>query len=321
MLFSVIIPVYNVANYLHQCVDSVLKQTFQDYELILVDDGSQDSSPSICDEYAKKDHRIHVIHKTNGGQSTARNAGFAVAKGEYVVFLDSDDFYIHEHVFSQIAEKCASSPKIIAFKYKKYFEATGKYGLCNYSFTDIPKAHYTEVIRSLVEKDAFFCSAWSKAVKRSVLEENKILFNECSRCEDMDWYFNVITHSNSIELVDNVMVGYRQRENSVTSTKSIQTIDDFIAFFNKWVPVVATLPDKQLCQALYSALAKLFVNLMVAYTSLNDCRKRIRYTDLVKYSSLLNYHVNPRVKRIWLMKRILGLKATMHVLNIVIKMR
>lgn len=321
MLFSVIIPVYNVEKYLHQCVDSVLKQTFQDYELILVDDGSQDSSPSICDEYAKKDYRIHVIHKINGGQSAARNAGFAVAKGDYVVFLDSDDFYIHEHVFCRIAEKCVSSPDIISFKYKKYFDAMGKYGVCNYSFTDIPQEHYTEVIRILVEKDAFFCSAWSKVVKRSVLEENRILFDEHSRCEDMDWYFNVITHSNSMELVDDVMVGYRQRENSVTSTKSSQTLDDFIAFFSKWVPAVATLPDKQLCQALYSAMAKLYVNLMVAYASLNDYKKKSRYTDLKQYSSLLNYHSNPRVKKIWLVKRILGLKATIQLLSIVIKVR
>lgn len=321
MLFSVIIPVYNVEKYLQQCVDSVLKQTFQDFEMILVDDGSNDESPEICDEYAEKDSRIRVIHKPNGGQSTARNAGYRVAKGDYIAFLDSDDFYIHDHVLSQIAEKCASSPDIVVFKYKKYFDTTEEYGSCSYSFADIKQESYSDAIRRLVKKDAFFCSAWSKVVKRSIMENNQILFDEHSRCEDMDWYFNVVTHSHSMELVDDVMVGYRQRDNSVTSTKSIQTIDNFLEFFIKWVPKVKSLSDSSLCEVLHSSMAKLYVNLMIAYSSLTDSQKKSRYKDLKRYSILLCYCVNPRVKIIWLMKRVLGFKATMLLLDIAIKVR
>lgn len=321
MYFSVILPIYNVEKYLHQCVDSVLKQTFQDFEMILVDDGSKDGSPEICDEYAEKDSRIRVIHKPNGGQSTARNAGYRVAKGDYIAFIDSDDFYVHEHVFSQIAEKCASDPDIVAFKYKKYFDATGEYGSCGYSFADIQNESYSDVIRRLVEKDAFFCSAWSKVVKRSILENNHILFDEQSRCEDMDWYFNVVTHSHSMELIDDVMVGYRQRDNSVTSTKSIQTIDNFLEFFKKWVPKVEALSDSSLCEVLHSSMAKLFANLMIAYSTLADPQKKSRYKELKKYSVLLDHCANPRVKKIWLLKRVLGFKATMILLDIAIKVR
>ena len=92
MLFSVIVPVYNVEKYLKDCVDSILSQTCADFELILVDDGSKDASPQICDDYAKKDSRVKVIHKENGGQTSARNKGLEVALGEYVVFIDSDDW-------------------------------------------------------------------------------------------------------------------------------------------------------------------------------------------------------------------------------------
>lgn len=91
---SVIVPVYNVEPYLRQCVDSILGQTFRDFELILVDDGSPDGCPAICDEYAKMDSRVKVIHKENGGLSSARNAGLDVAKGKYIAFVDSDD-WIH----------------------------------------------------------------------------------------------------------------------------------------------------------------------------------------------------------------------------------
>ncbi len=91
MTISVVVPIYNVAAYLKECVDMVLSQTYQDLEVILVDDGSTDRSGLICDEYARLDNRVKVIHKINGGLSDARNAGLNVATGEYIIFLDSDD--------------------------------------------------------------------------------------------------------------------------------------------------------------------------------------------------------------------------------------
>ena len=91
MFFSVIVPVYKVEEYLPACIESVLNQTFTDFELILVDDGSPDTCPQICEEYAKKDKRIKVLHKQNGGLASARRAGIKVATGDYVFNLDSDD--------------------------------------------------------------------------------------------------------------------------------------------------------------------------------------------------------------------------------------
>ena len=101
---SVIVPVYNVEKYLCQCVDSILGQTYRDLEVILVDDGSPDGCPRICDEYARKDGRVKVIHKKNGGLSDARNAGLEMAGGEYVIFVDSDDFWKDESVLSRLVE-------------------------------------------------------------------------------------------------------------------------------------------------------------------------------------------------------------------------
>ena len=101
-LISVIVPVYNVESYLNRCIESLVRQTYKYLEIILVDDGSLDGCPHICDKWSERDNRIHVIHKTNGGLSSARNAGLKVAKGEYIAFLDSDD-WIHtkfiEHLY------------------------------------------------------------------------------------------------------------------------------------------------------------------------------------------------------------------------------
>ena len=105
MFLSVIIPVYNVEKYLHQCIDSVLRQTYNDYEVILVDDGTPDNSGKICDEYAKKDIRITVIHKTNGGISSARNAGLDIATGDYIMFVDSDDYLCDDNCFQKLFNK------------------------------------------------------------------------------------------------------------------------------------------------------------------------------------------------------------------------
>ena len=89
---SIIVPVYNIEEYLPRCIESILNQTYNNLELILVDDGSKDKSGEICDAYAKKDNRVVVLHKENGGSSSARNAGIAIAKGEYLGFVDSDDY-------------------------------------------------------------------------------------------------------------------------------------------------------------------------------------------------------------------------------------
>ena len=107
---SIIVPAYNVENYIKQCVDSILAQSFTDFELLLVDDGSKDSTGKICDEYALKDTRVQVIHKQNGGLVSARKAGLAEAKGEYAAYVDGDD-WIAEDMFQKLCE-CAIMQKV-----------------------------------------------------------------------------------------------------------------------------------------------------------------------------------------------------------------
>ena len=119
IFISVIVPVYKVEKYLHRCIDSVLAQTFTDFELILVDDGSPDNCGKICDEYAEKDERIHVIHKENGGLSSARNAGLDIATGDYIVFIDSDD-YVENCLLQLVAEKLRSLKLFLEKLFKIY---------------------------------------------------------------------------------------------------------------------------------------------------------------------------------------------------------
>lgn len=116
MKLTIIIPVYNVEATLERCIESVVHQDFNDYELILVDDGSPDSSPAICDKWAVKDQRIHVIHKENGGLSDARNAGLDIAQGDYITFIDSDDF-IDPHTYTPLMSYLEDHPKTDILEY------------------------------------------------------------------------------------------------------------------------------------------------------------------------------------------------------------
>ena len=116
MKLTIIIPVYNVEATLERCIESVVHQDFNDYELILVDDGSPDSSPAICDKWAVKDQRIHVIHKENGGLSDARNAGLDIAQGDYITFIDSDDF-IDPHTYTPLMSYLEDHPETDILEY------------------------------------------------------------------------------------------------------------------------------------------------------------------------------------------------------------
>ena len=127
MLFSIIIPVYNVEKYLRECVDNLLEQDFHDFEVILVDDGATDSSGAICDEYAENSEKVKVIHQKNAGQAVARNAGTEIAQGEYVIYIDSDDYICDKAFLSKLAVKTEKQPDVILYGYKKFFESNKKH--------------------------------------------------------------------------------------------------------------------------------------------------------------------------------------------------
>lgn len=160
--FSVIVPVYNVSQYLRRCIDSVLSQSYGDFELLLVDDGSSDDSGVICDEYAEKDGRIKVFHKENGGVSSARNKGIDEARGNYVVFVDSDDYILSDRL-SQILKLSDNNPDIIVEYYATPAEHKYKYKLIDIQDFDI--------IRNVGV-------IWTSAFRNKVLKENNIHFDE-----------------------------------------------------------------------------------------------------------------------------------------------
>lgn len=171
MKLSIIVPVYNVAPYLHRCVDSILAQTFQDFELILVDDGSSDNCPAICDEYGLSDSRIRVIHKPNGGLADARNAGIGIAQGDYLGFVDSDDWIdsnMYQSMIEMLEKHDADMVACGIAQELENGETAGRWPLGNQDKLYFPKDYidnfYPDVRRDLMP------SACNKVFKRKLFQ-------------------------------------------------------------------------------------------------------------------------------------------------------
>lgn len=323
MLFSIIIPVYNVEQYLKECVDSVLKQTYNDYEIILVNDGSKDGSAQICEQYAKNYKEINVVHKENGGLSSARNEGLKRAKGEYIVFIDSDDYIKERNFLEHLKEKTNNSPDLILYKFEKYYENRRTFSKCTFSLPqNVEEMKLCEIIEELVKTDAFYCSAWSKCVRRDLLTTNDIWFQEGIIAEDQEWYYHVLLNTKTINTLDESVIIYRQRDNSITSSWKMKNLTDCLYVVRKWRDKLNEAElDMDYKNALLNSVAKLYCNLLIAYTRFTEPQKKRYYCDLKEMSDLMNYHINPRVNTLYKFYKVGGFSLMMVGLKIVCKVK
>ncbi len=207
---SVIVPVYNVENYLKDCIESVINQTYKNIEIILVDDGSTDNSGRICDEYAKNDKRINVIHKKNGGLSSARNTGLDVASGDYIMFLDSDDLFLPSSCELMLKE---IEDKIADYVIGNYQNCTEEGELWDFPVFDINK--YKEFKLDIKDyKNSFFImnsSACNKIFRTSFLKKLNMRFVEGVPAEDAIFTTHCFIKSKNVYYIPDVMYLYRQR--------------------------------------------------------------------------------------------------------------
>lgn len=222
-LISIIVPIYKVENYLKQCVDSIVNQTYKNIEIILVDDGSPDNCPAICDEYAQKDDRIKVVHKANGGLISARKAGLQASKGEYVCFVDGDD-WIEPAMYQLVAdsiEKHNSDCVITQFYYSypdKEVKSDYKLNKDFYTRNDIENEIFpTMLFDNQYFKFGIFPNCWTKVFKRNLLEKHLIDTDDRIRLgEDIAFTYPCLMECQSISFVDTALYHYRINPNSMT---------------------------------------------------------------------------------------------------------
>lgn len=212
-LISVIVPVYNVEKYLQDCVESIINQTYKNLEIILVDDGATDTSGKLCDEFAIKDNRIKVIHKTNGGLSDARNAGLDVARGEYISFIDSDDWIapdMYEKMMAAISEY--EVDLCCAGRYDVY-DGTKFEGLCPRENGKITSSDFLKRMLIAEECDV---SVWDKLFKKELFDGIRFPFGEIN--EDAAVIHLVVDRARFVGIITDRVYNYRHRAGSITTT-------------------------------------------------------------------------------------------------------
>lgn len=226
--FSFIIPVYNVEKYLPECIESILNQSFTDYEIILVNDGSTDNSLEICNYYQKKDNRIKVLTKPNAGLSHTRNTGLNIAMGEYVFFLDSDDHLekqgtclgeINVHLLE-------SSADILMFDLIRFnIDENDKYCLHENFLRE--KVVFIDDIEEIFNRKKYTTSACNKIIKKSLIDSKGLRFLEGVLSEDLSWCAELLNYSFSMQYTNMEIYFYRQnREGSIMSEISKKHIMD-----------------------------------------------------------------------------------------------
>lgn len=246
---SIIIPVYNVDKYLNKCLDSIVKQSFRDYELICIDDGSVDNSLSILESYAKNDDRIVLIKKENGGLSSARNAGLNIAKGKWVLFIDSDDVLgiNGRPTLTELEKLCNQVSGDVDWAVAKstVFYESG----CEFKDLDGDKSYFqlpkAKIYNSLSIRSIHMnVCAWGKIYKREFIENFKLRFPEGLIFEDEYWYSCCLLVSNKIQVLDLYLYSYLRRNGGIigkslkkrdisVSKDILNIIDEIIKWFKK----------------------------------------------------------------------------------------
>lgn len=220
-MISIIVPVYNVEKYLRYCIDSILSQTFTDFELLLIDDGSKDKSGEICDEYAKKDNRIKVYHKENGGVSSARNLGLNKANGEWVCFIDSDDIVLNTYLKNMV-DAISNANSMILSNYHREDMAVSKVKLDNVTL------HNDEIIRYFIENNIFALTApYSKLYKIDIIRKYSLKFPEgINMGEDAIFIMRYLNKISCVSIINVCDYRVRETEGSLSSK--------YYPFENEW---------------------------------------------------------------------------------------
>lgn len=324
--FSIIVPVYKVEQYLKKCVESVLSQSFSSFELILVDDGSPDHCPVICDEFAKKDERIRVIHKQNGGASAARNAGLRAARGKYISFLDADDFWLDESVLQSIylliAEKKA---EVVVIKARNYYQSTDTFSASFNSFSseNLRSKNYEQSLYELVSASAYRANAWNKVFLRELMNRENLFFEEGVIAEDVDWAARLCLAAKSITILDVPVYGYRLgRPGSVTSTITMKNLIDSKKGILRCLSYVKGRELSDLFKkSYYSYVAYRYVIWMAESALVKDKHKRKLIREMKKYTWLLKYDGIKRIEKVRLSYKLLGFHGASILLGMYLKRR
>lgn len=324
MKVSFVIPVYKVERYLDSCLKSIMNQTYRDIEIILVDDGSPDTCPALCDKYANEDSRIKAVHKINGGLSDARNFGTKYATGDYLIYLDSDDFWMHDDDLEKLVQVAIDNPNVdfINFNCSYYFSDEKRYSpWALYDERLSTPRDKNEVIRLLTGTSSMVMSACMKMIKRKFLIDNKLTFIKGQLSEDIPWFINLLDCSRTCIFVNLNVYAYRQGvSGSITHNIGQRNIDSLINIIEAELEKIDGRSfDRDAKDCIMSFLAYEYC-IILGYLQFLDRQTRSdMYRHLKQYQYVLKYTQDPKVRKVYLAYRLFGLRFTTRLLQLKVR--
>ena len=277
MLFSIIVPVYNVEKLIHKCIDSLICQTYEDIEIILVDDGSTDNSSYICDEYADKDKRIRVIHKKNGGLSDARNVGIDIASGDYILFVDSDD-YIETDTCKKLLKYTKMDCDIIIA------DAVIEGGIASIEHITLCDQILTgkEYLKTALKSGKAPMAVCLNAYKTKFLKENEFNFKTGILHEDEQFTPRVLLKAESVVNSNIEFYHYVIRDNSITTQKDKRkNANDFYNTACELEKIYQNVEDTELKKLLLDSLSEKYLFIFQS-GSLHKCGREYLHKNFVR---------------------------------------
>lgn len=292
-LISIIVPVYNVEKYLEKCINSIINQTYKNLNIILINDGSTDNSGKICDEFKSKDSRIKVIHKENGGLSDARNAGLKIANGEYIGFVDSDD-YIAPDMFEtlyNLTQKYDAEISIVSF-YEIYNTKT----IGVRDSRQLQQMNKIEAIKELLLDSKIQSYAWNKLFKKNLFENLK--FPTDKNFEDIATTLLLFEKANKIVLFEDPKYYYLRRDDSIVGVRNYKTYKDYLdVIYNKYFYLDGKYQELDLYNAYNYIINMIWVYTIIVAFDLDDVYKDFeKQYDL--FENLINKYNNEVINQL-----------------------
>lgn len=320
MKFSVIIPVYNSEKYIKDCIDSILMQSYSSYEIILVDDESTDKSPAICDDYAKKDHRIKVIHKKNSGTASSRNVGLTHCCGDYIMFMDNDDFWDDSHALADINGLLEESkPDVLLYLAKEYWENKNQYVIPQISCDreQIFNKNKSDALEYIISQGALYRAVWAKVVSKRLIQEHNLRFEDGIRNEDTDFTAKLILNANKYDWYDKKFYVYRKGTGVAQTNQKMKYsfVNDLVHIIEKYTFIGNQIEDVEFRKVFFSYLAYPYAVLMGQLEAFKSAEANLAKKENKKNSYLLGYDLDPSVRKIKLIYRCLGYTITAKLLK------
>lgn len=314
---SVIIPVYNVEQYLDECVSKTIHQTYQNIEVVLVDDGSSDSSSDLCNKWEQRDPRIHTIHKRNGGLSSARNVGINSATGDYIIFLDSDDYFRMPTVIEALINRVTlSNADVLCFNYCKVNNNHEESAAYFRNQNNMPLFHNSHLsFKYISNHNLWIACAWNKLIKRELFDDDSLYFIEKITSEDIDWSARLATKSVIFDFINDCCICYRQRPESISHSVTPEKANCLLSNIAVTKTIINCCnPQRKLLLLPY--LSYQVGTSIISVSLIEDKQIRQSFYEKIKViASDMRFSKMMKVRFLWLSTKTLGIAKTVDIIR------